>query len=471
MGAGVPRDYASFVATYEHPLRTACAEITGNDRLADALRLDLLATVALRWRLRFGARHRSRAALRVLNRLLRREVRSYRLIPPPPGVAPRTQLSFVDTTNDSSVDRPLATQAWRRAGQLRRQGLVGVTVAAVAIALLAVAGPRSSAGPTPAPPPEPEIPAGVVVLPDFTVLGSLPMANTVLPTLLNPTVTDAPPVRALALARAKSGPLLVYGVDGKARALNDALLAPARLAATSLAPTGERAVLLSGAALVVVDLLGGTTHSIVLPTSTQSFVWRDQHTLLAATYGGTFDVDLETGTTTAVEGVSGTDVVSPEGRRDAPLTELLAVTSTTGQSSRIRRWRSTPSANQRDVEDRPTFGPPWIGVWTGPGWSSSMLFVRGCASGVITLPARFGRPRGAIAALNVNGIHAGTLVAVNDLTLAPLGFLQPQTVLVAATSPSGTRLLAWTPSTGGLARVSSAETPLDVAVADLLPPA
>jgi hypothetical protein len=71
----------------------------------------------------------------------------------------------------------------------------------------------------------------------------------------------------------------------------------------------------------------------------------------------------------------------------------------------------------------------------------------------------------------VNGIHAGTLVAVNDLTLAPLGFLQPQTVLVAATSPTGTRLLAWTPSTGGLARVSSAETPLDVAVADLLPPA
>jgi hypothetical protein len=334
-----------------------------------------------------------------------------------------------------------------------------------------VAGPRSSAGPAPAPPPEPELPAGVVVLPDFTVLGNLPMANTMLPTLLNQTVTDAPPVRALALARATSGPLLVFGVDGKARALSDALLAPARLAATSLSPTGERAVLLSGPVLVVVDLLAGTTRPITLPTATRSFSWRDRHTVLAAADGGTFDVDLETGAATPVEGVSGTDVVSPEGRRDAPLTELLAVTSTTGQSSRIRLWRSTPSADQRDVEDRPTFGPPWIGVWTGPGWSSSMLFVRGCASGVITLPARFGRPRGAIAALNVNGIHAGTLVAVNDLTLAPLGFLQPQTVLVAATSPTGTRLLAWTPSTGGLARVSSAETPLDVAVADLLPPA
>src|SRR5438477_146284 len=98
MGAAAPADFVSFVATYDRPLTTACQEITGNDRLAEVLRLDLLATVALRWRHWFRpSRRRPRAAVSRLNRLLRREVRSYRLVPAPPGAPSRTSLSYVDS--------------------------------------------------------------------------------------------------------------------------------------------------------------------------------------------------------------------------------------------------------------------------------------------------------------------------------------------------------------------------------------
>jgi hypothetical protein len=49
-GRVVPEDFTSFVATYGRRLATACREIAGNDRVAEAMRIDLLAVVALQWR-------------------------------------------------------------------------------------------------------------------------------------------------------------------------------------------------------------------------------------------------------------------------------------------------------------------------------------------------------------------------------------------------------------------------------------
>ena len=76
----VPEDFAAFVTRYGHRLADACRDIAGNDRVADAMRVDLLAAVALGWRWR-PARWRVRRALAKLDHLLQREVRSYRLLP------------------------------------------------------------------------------------------------------------------------------------------------------------------------------------------------------------------------------------------------------------------------------------------------------------------------------------------------------------------------------------------------------
>jgi hypothetical protein len=480
MGGAAPADFVSFVATYDRPLTTACQEITGHDRLAEVLRLDLLATVALRWRHSPSGRRPRRAVAR-LNRLLRREVRSYRLVPAPPGVPSRTSLSYLDSTVDPPAPAPslvdslvgdsLAESAWRRAGQLRRQALAGLAAAVAAIAVLALIGPQARTPPAPVLPPDVEIPAGVVVLPRFEALGQLPQASTPLPAELTPAGSDAPATRALALVRAEHGPLVVIGADGRTRLIDDPALAAARLISTSLAPDGDLAVLVVGDALLVVDLATSQTRLIAAGAAAPVLVWRTRHSVLVPGPDHAREIDLDTGAATPVVGVTGVDVVSPEGRRDAPLTELLAVSSTAGQASRIRLWRTAPGLlSTRDVEDRPTFGPQWIGVWSGPGWSSPTLFARACAPGEITLPTRFGPARSAIGALGINGIYAGTLVAVDNTTLEPLGFLQSQTILVAAHGPTSTRLIAWTPAAATVATVAATTAPATITLSDLLPP-
>jgi hypothetical protein len=469
MSGAAPADFVSFVATYDRPLTTACQEITGHDRLAEVLRLDLLATVALRWRLWFRpARRRPRAALARLNRLLRREVRSYRLVPAPPGAPSRTSLSYVDPVVSGSAADKLAELAWRKAGQLRRQALAGVAAAVVAIAVLALIAHPARTPPGPVVPPDVEIPAGVVVLPRFDALGQLPQASTPLPADLTPAVADAPATRALALVRAERGPLVVIGTDGRTRLIDDPALAGARLISTSLAPDGDRAVLVVGDALLVVDLATGQTRLLSAGAAAPVLVWRSRHSVLVPGPGDAREIDLDTGTATPVVGVTGVDVVSPEGRRDTPLTELLAGSSTAGQASRIRLWRTAPGpASTRDVEDRPTVGPQWIGVWSGPGWSSSTLLTRACAPGQIALPSRYGPARSAIGAVSTNGNYAGTLVSV-DTTLEPVGFLQPQTILVAAYATTSTRLIAWTPAASTVATVAATNAPATITLADLL---
>src|SRR5262245_10134294 len=104
------------------------------------MRTDLLAVVALHWR-RWPARWRTRRALLRLDRLLRREVRSYRLVP---DVAPRAvpmseagASAPADESDEESLD-PVATAAWRRAALLRRQWRLGVATAVVVLLALAL---------------------------------------------------------------------------------------------------------------------------------------------------------------------------------------------------------------------------------------------------------------------------------------------------------------------------------------------
>src|SRR4029453_8189598 len=148
-GRVVPEDFTSFVATYGRRLATACREIAGNDRVAEAMRIDLLAVVALQWR-RWPTRWRVRRALVRLDHLLRREVRSFRLVP---DIAPRT-VRMTDgespppaqESEETALDA-VAAAAWRRGALLRRQWRLGVATAVIVLVALA------PLGPPPAPPP------------------------------------------------------------------------------------------------------------------------------------------------------------------------------------------------------------------------------------------------------------------------------------------------------------------------------
>ena len=74
-------------------------------------------------------------------------------------------------------------------------------------------------------------------------------------------------------------------------------------------------------------------------------------------------------------------------------------------------------------------------------------------------------------AVSTNGLYLATLVAVDTITLDPLGFVDAQTLLVAAGLPrTATIILAWTPRTGELARITTVSAHSQVAVADLLAP-
>jgi hypothetical protein len=272
--------------------------------------------------------------------------------------------------------------------------------------------------------------------------------------------------RAVAVLRSGSGPLTVLGADGSSRQVTDARLLTARLLSTSLSPDGDRVVLPLGGDLLVLTVATGAV-TLVPAGATQpeppALAWRDGHSVVVPALDGAHQLDLDAGSVTALPGVTGVDVVTGRDRR---LTELLAVSSATGQSSRIRLWRSDPGGAARDTEDRPTYGPQWIGVWTGPGWGSEQLFARACDPGSIALPTRYGVARSAVAALGSNGTHAGTLVAV-DATLTVLGFLDQTTVLLGAQSARTLTVVAWSPATAALTRLTTSPTPLTLTLTAL----
>ena len=212
-GRTVPEDFTAFVATYRRRLATACLEIAGNDRVADAMRTDLLAVVAAHWRL-WPSRWRTRRALNRLDHLLRREVRSYRLVP---DVAPE-RVKMSDPAPDSAADaddeppQTLAAAAWRRAQLLQRQRRLGVATAVLVLVALALVGPRATRLPVVPDPRPTQTPAGVTVLPSFLDLLGLPTAGSTLPSqlALDPTAIAAiPPLRqpiAAGVGRSRAQP-------------------------------------------------------------------------------------------------------------------------------------------------------------------------------------------------------------------------------------------------------------------------
>jgi hypothetical protein len=187
---------------------------------------------------------------------------------------------------------------------------------------------------------------------------------------------------------------------------------------------------------------------------------------------------VDTGTTGAIASVTGQDVVTVQaGTSFAQLIELIPPDR---PPARIRLWRKAPTtvvnptpgiAPTDDVEDRPMFGPPWLGTWSGPGYAGGDLLVRGCLASLITMPAGQGTVRSAIAAVNTTGLYAATLVTVDGTQLELVGFLDPKTVLVNAIGSNGSVLVAWSPNAGTLLRVTHLPTVAHISLASPQPSA
>jgi hypothetical protein len=503
-GRAVPEDFTAFVTTYGRRLATACLEIAGNDRVADAMRTDLLAVVALHWR-RWPARWRTRRALARLDRLLRREVRSYRLVP---DVAPRV-VRMSDSSSpapaDDSEEEPLdavTTAAWRRAALLRRQWRLGVATAAVIIVALAVIGPRAAPlGITPDPRPT-QTPAGVTVLPSFLDLLGLPPTPSQLPGQLaldgaaiaaTPQLGSAALPRALAVAEPNRGRLIVVGPDGKNGRVDDPILVNAPLLTTSLSPDGDLIALPHGSDLLVIEVKTGDIRPVAVGVSQPDppvVVWRGPHTVLVAGRDGAREVDLESDEVATLSGVNGNDVVTVEGNPSSPFTEMVPTRATAAARSLIRLWRSGPalvpasdgsptgsaspsqsasaSPTPPDLDERLVSGPAWIGSWFGPGWSSNLLFVRACNPANLLLPEDVGVAHAAIGAVMPSGLYAGTLTAVDNTQLEVAGFLRAHQLLVAARANGRTLLLAWAPAGGAVNLIAAFTAEVRVSVADLM---
>jgi hypothetical protein len=483
-----------------------------------------MAAVALRWpwfRLR-PARSRSAAAAAHLDRLVRREARAWpaaHTLPPvevtnSPDVRgpdihgasrarPRISAGG-DLPTPADAMAELAEDAWERARHIRRRRRLVVLVAAALLGCVGLIGPRPPhlpSRPEPLPPGPTAVPAGVRVLPAFARLADLEVRTTALPRALVldrtaiAALSQRPLSRAVAVLRQDVGPLVVVAVDGTLRSVNDPPLAEALLFATSLSPDGERIALASSGGLLVVDVTSGTLRSIATGAArpgSAPVVWRTPRTVLVPVIGGSVQVNVDSGAVTALAGLSGQDVTATEGPASGQLVELISTAASIRLPARIRLWRTPPAsgttppasgttppasgtepapAQTRDqhVEDRPIFGPPWIGTWIGPGWSTGDTFVRACEPRTVRLPPTIGTARGALGAVSANGLYAGTLVTVDDTPLEILGFVDMRTVLVGAwSSQVASMILAWNPHTGALARVTTIDSYVRISVADLL---
>jgi len=530
MGGGmadreVPEDFAAFATKYGRRLTAACREITGNDRVADAMRVDLLASVALSWRWR-PASWRTRHALTQLDRLLRREVRSYRLLPTATG---QIRMSASDDVRARRLDdensedtAKLTDAAWRRAAVLRRHSLIGVAAAALVLLGFAFIGPEAAPLPDPPSPDPTATPDEVTVLPRFgELLGRVEPRRSPLPTRVDldpaavaalPQLASSPLARALAVAEPNRGRLIVIGDDDHLRRIDDPILAGARLVTTSLSPAGDLIALPSGADLLVIDVRTGRIQPVPVGAKQPelpALVWRTGRRVLMPGASGALEVDVVTGETSAIAGVTGTDVVTVQGLPQPTLVEMLSGASIGSGRSRIRFWRTPPepvpltttessapgspsttpppsgttspsgspspsSSPPRpatgDFDERPVFGPTWIGDWRGPAWSSALLYVRACSPDTLRLPADVGDAWAAIGALQPNGRHAGTLVTIDNTQLEILGFLQANQLLVAAMSSGATVLLGWTPIEEEFLVIATLTDAVRMSVSDLLQP-
>jgi hypothetical protein len=501
---GVPDDFIAFVAAEKDTLRTQCDAVTGHEELAEVMRREVLASVALRWRwwqLR-QAPARARAAAGLLQRGMRREERAWpkerdRTDGAEARRSPRSGTAGVESGRMRVVpaelvaarpDRSAADLAgivWYQAGRIRRARRAAATVAVVTVAILALISPRlvrslppPNVGPT-------AVPAGVLLLPAYDKLAGLPSRSiTLLPASLDigsdsvalaPTpLREKPAPKVLALLRHGDGAFYAFVPDGTVRTIDNPEVtgSGARLYSTALSPDGLRAVFPSPNGIYVLDVTTGAIHEVPTGGPPSDPVWRSNRVLVVPNFQTSLQVNVDTGVFGALATTTGMDIVDQQGSKPiASMLELLPANA----SPRLRLWHAEPIVTDdpvkasppiTDVEDRPIFGPPWIGHWSGPGYGNGDLLVRACGADTITLPTKDGVARSAIGALASNGLYIATLVGSDQTALEVLGMIDPETVLINAVGTDTSTLLAWTPRQALLQRATTVSRTVVVSLAD-----
>jgi hypothetical protein len=359
------------------------------------------------------------------------------------------------------------------------------------------------------------VPAGVRVVPPFASLGALPSRPTALPKAIDVTpgsatrLQQAPVAKAVAIAQQDLGPIIIVAADGTTRRVDDTALLGARMLTTSLSPDGARAALTTGDGLLVIDLTTGVLSRVGAGAQTQpaqpSLVWSSARTVLVPTRAGAQEVNVDSGSARTLAGLNGLNVVTTQGPSARHLVEMVPG-SPSGLPARLRLWNpsayatpgvssdptstaaspspaaspgssvspaspspAAPGSPATDVEERLVSGPPWIGRWGGPGWSTLDLFVRACDPSSLLLPQTVGVARDALGAIAANGAALSTLAIVDGTTLNALGFVDPDIMLVSTGSPqAGTRVLAWNVRSGDLQSVASLSGYARISLPDLL---
>src|SRR5262249_27591345 len=145
--------------------------------------------------------------------------------------------------------------------------------------------------------------------------------------------------RAVAVARrSTSDPLVVVGDDGDPRTFSAPELADVELRTTSLSPDGTRLALPTEGSLVVLDVTTGGLRSFAVTTTARDLAWRGAHTVVMVAGPDAVLVNVDTGTTEALSGVRGQDVVSARGPSNDTLTELTSPLVSANAPPRIRTW-------------------------------------------------------------------------------------------------------------------------------------
>lgn len=486
-----PADFTAFVATHAARVRTACRSLSANDRLVEGVQREVFATVALRWwwLSRQPVRRRARAAAAHLDRVFRREARNYRHEDMGRGGgSDHITVGTHQPARGRHAADDLADIAWRQASRTRNRRRVFAAVAILAVGSVALLAPRRAPPPSTSEAATPllpsSVPANVVIAPPFEQFSALPPRSTALPELINLDpgaaipLADAPLTRAVAIAQQDLGPLIVIAEDGTTRRVDDPALAGARMHITSLSPDGMRAALTTADGLLVIDMTTGARRPIsraIIEPPAQTMVWLSSRTVVTG-IEGSYEINVDTGAAFELVGVEAADVLSVQGAAAGRVSELAPVDDQRRLPGRIRIWRNVrtapaaPTSSEPapgDLEERPVSGPPWIGRWVGPGWSTLELLVRACTPNGLLLPPSVGVARDAIAAVARDGGSIATLAVVEAISLIPLGFLDADTVLVNTGVEEG-RLLAWNVREGSLQLISSMTSYARLSVRDLL---
>jgi hypothetical protein len=370
---------------------------------------------------------------------------------------------------EMSAEFVIAAIADVRARRQRRQkrAVAAVLAVAVAAALGGVALGSDDATdentptidePLPPVPEPPELnPDSLQKAPTASEVSALPWRSTELPRALPTDIATAPPLsrepidHALALIAGTGATVGVVGDDGRLRRLEGVALEPTRdpagygaspVTPGALTPDGRLAALPQPNAVVVVDLASGDAQRFDVPGTNTRVTWHpDQRQILVGREGGPSSVlDTTDGSVEAVPYEAYNAAYAPDGT----VVEITETPSGPAVSDLVH-WRDTGSARRLPLS-------VWIGSNSSPRATDDQLLVAGSGDQIVRTAARYdigwivldietGQP---IAMLG------GGTVPYSDWVFGPIGWLDDDTAIVHAHG----HLLAWTPATGLVERVT-----------------